>query len=209
MNNRIVNSFFFVLLSIFCVISYALPVCKTEGFGPFGARDCGEGTVESLHVAGPLTMHGTTVDGSVTVNGKVYMFNSLVRGKTKIVGQLTATASRLGLLELNGHARLINTTIRRAARIDGNMYAEGTTFEKPLSIAAVRTELEKTKTRNIFIRRIDASTAEKPRRQLIRLEDHTTVRGNVQFRQQNGVVQIDSTSKVTGKIIGGRLMPID
>ena len=119
------------------------------------------------------------------LNGIIITLNG-----TTIEGQSTV----YGKLELNQGA-----TLKGGLQIGGVLIANDSTIEGTTKIGSTSVTLSNTKTSTLNI--TPEGTPAK-----VTLENGTVVSGNVVFGSGNGIVYEDSSSSITGKVIGGKIV---
>lgn len=165
---------FFSTLMI-AAAAQAEDVCSR--LGPI--TECGEGKLSHLDVAGKVTLRGTNV-----------------LGNTHIAGILKASNATLNDLELAGKVKLVASQVQGAARISGLLVSCNSNFSHKLNVSSDYTRLEKTTLPAI---RISAGGHE----QVLYLANNSFIKGDVTFESGHGMVLVDQTSQVVGRVKGG------
>jgi len=169
------------MLTIFTVFLTITGVAKAEEVcsrvGPI--TECGEGKLSQLDVAGKVTLRGTTV-----------------LGNTHIAGILKATNATLKDLELAGKAKLVTSKVQGNARVSGYLLACNSNFTNKLIISSDHTRIE-----NTIIPSIKISPGN--REQVLYLANNSLIKGDITFESGRGMVLMDQTSQISGKVKGG------
>ena len=163
---------------------------------------CMESNIKKdLFFAGKVELYHSELHGKLTVHGPTLLFNTQIAKKTEIHGVLLATSSRLQALILVGHARLVRCDFRGPVTQNGALYAEDVHFHKELQVTTHRVEFHKTRAKTLqFI----AAGAESGTARLLELRDHSEIDEDVIFPSgSHGIVRMDRTSSVKGKVIHG------
>lgn len=163
------------LLFICAQTSFAYPVCTRTG----AITECGTGKLDQLDVAGKATLNGTTVVGN-----------------THIAGVLAATNVNLNSLNVAGKATLIMSKVNDATKINGLLVSCSTKFNRKITISSDKTHFDHSETNEIEINPGNDA-------QVVYLGNNTVVKGNISFSSGHGLVVIDSSSKINGRVIGG------
>tara|TARA_Y100000588_G_C13790504_1_gene726460 strand:- start:59 stop:655 length:597 start_codon:yes stop_codon:yes gene_type:complete len=163
-----------------CVSIANANICKSEP----GSITCGKGEVNSLTGNGMVTINGTTILGDTAVNG-----------------MLNATDGSFNKLNVNGAALLVQCTVNETAQVKGTLTASSCKFENTLRIYSNMTRFINSKVNyNLIINHTDN------KEQVVYLDNHSEVNGDITFEDKNGKVIVRGGSKVTGNIYGGRLI---
>jgi hypothetical protein len=165
----------FILCCFVSTKNLSNPICSRTG----AITVCGKGTLDHLHVAGKVTLDGTTV-----------------LEKTEIAGMLNAKEVYLNTLKVSGKVSLYNSQIKGTAKISGMLDAQQSKFYQKIDISSDMTHLSASYSRDIQISRGGD-------RQVLCLKDNTIIDGNILFTSNRGVVVIDRSSKINGRVDGG------
>jgi hypothetical protein len=171
---HIKNTIFLCFLFM-SINSFANRTCDRTG----AITICGKGTLDHLHVAGKATLEGTTV-----------------LGKTEIAGMLKAKGSSFNNLKVSGKVLIDNSQIKGKTKVSGLLDAINSKFYQLLNISSDKTYLSETYTRDIQISRGGDT-------QVLCVQNNTVVDGNIRFISNHGVVVIDQSSKIKGRVTGG------
>lgn len=123
-----------------------------------------------------------SINGSCTVNG--FNVNNTLKIRGKAIGQ--------------------RWDIRGNAEINGCLKASDQSRFTNIDLCSYDSSLEHSTANNIVIKRC---TPVRP--QILRLSQGTVINGNVTFEDGQGVIYVDSTSRVTGTVTGGRVITDD
>lgn len=152
-------------------------VCARRG----AITECGEGILPSLDVSGMAWLSGTSVSGN-----------------THVSGLLNAERATLDTMNVSGKASLTNTSVSGAAKISGLLLACHSEFRKPILIHSDRTHLDQSTATDIKI-------SPGNEQQILCLGHNTIVNGIIEFTSGNGIVAMDHSSKLNGKVLGGEV----
>jgi hypothetical protein len=156
-------------------ISFAYSVCSRTG----SITECGAGKLDELDVAGKATLNETTVTGD-----------------THIAGMLNAKNANLNTLNIAGKATFFTSHVRGAAKISGLLASCNTSFNKKITISSDKAYFDHSEANEIEVNPGGDT-------QVVYLGNNTLVKGNISFSSGHGLVVIDSTSRVIGRVIGG------
>lgn len=166
-------------------VVFAGDPCQSTS-GPYGPMICGGG-----------------VTNSVYSNGSVSMQDTIVRQATQINGQLLAEKVVFNTLTVNGKVSLQHSVVQGEANLSGFMSAFKTTFGDTLNIASNYLKLSACHTADIIV---SASGDGVSGTQTIDLTDSSLVDGDITFKANDGVVNLGPNSKITGKVLGGKIV---
>jgi len=188
-----IHNYFLMVLAIMslCVVStYSMDFgcIFPKGSSSWASRTYGRKTVENVNVNGSTNLDGTTVTDSTSVNGS-----------------LRATEADLNRLHVNGSANLEKCTVHGNAHINGSLKSKDNRFEDTLIISSHKVCLDSTSTQSIEVRKITPDN----NKQVVTLENNSSVMGDITFASGNGVVIVDSQSKISGNVIGGVVVKKD
>lgn len=119
------------------------------------------------------------VEPTINANGNVILKHMQVEGNTNVKGQLFVEDSELATLDMFGLLK-----------------AQNTTFLGPVTIWANGAEIIGGSTKNICV------SSHSGVARLV-LSGNVTVNGDISFIDDKGVVLIDNTVQLIGKVIGG------
>lgn len=170
--------------------------------------------VKNIHHSGRLLLRKIKVIESTIVNGYLQVENSDLNQQTVVNGHIKAKDSKFNELTVNGDSDLTNDVVRGTTSINGkldldhtqfdasltvfgHLKAKDSTFKKTVTVNNNNTDLENCNLEDITIQKGDGKQA-----QTLNLKA-TKVSGNVVFESGKGVVNMDSSSSVGGKVTGG------
>lgn len=149
-----------------------------------GSMTCGKGEINNLKGNGMVTINGTTVTGVTIVNGV-----------------LNATDCSLNTLDVNGTGSLMQCTINDNAEIKGSLSASSSKFEHGLNVHSNVTRFINSKVNdNLTIHHSGH------KEQIVYLDNHSEVNGDIIFEDKNGKVIIRGGSEVKGNVHGGQII---
>lgn len=143
---------------------------------------------QNLKIAGSLTGSSITVTGQGSVDGSCAVNGFNVNNTLKVRG--SATGQRWD--------------IRGDTVITGCLKASDQSRFTSITLYSYDSTLEHSTANNIIIKRCALN-----RPQLLRLSQGTVINGNVTFEDGQGVIYVDSTSRVTGTVTGGTVITDD
>lgn len=180
-----------ILLLITCLTilstTYADDPCQSSS-GPYGPMTCTGGITPSISANGPVTITDTIVEHGAQVNGV-----------------LNAEKATFGSLTINGKVILRSVLVKGTVTVAGVLSAEKTTLQDTLTISTNAVHLTACHTADVII---DNSGDGIVAPQILHLSGGTVVDGNVTFKGDEGIVQLGPNSKITGKVIGGKIVHI-
>lgn len=178
------------IMSLCVVTTYSMDFgfIFSKGSSIFGSRTHGNETVKDVNANGSTNLDGTTVTDSTNVNGS-----------------FCANEADLNKLNVNGSANLEKCTVHGNAHINGSLNSKDNIFEDTLIISSHKVCLDSTSTQSIEVRKVTPDN----NKQVVRLENNSTVMGDITFASGNGVVVVDSHSKILGNVIGGVVVKKD
>lgn len=195
--------------------------------------NCSEGVINGITHNGDINFEKTTVNGSSVLQGNTAINNASLDGLT-LKGNASLTESKLNTMNVVGNVYAKNVTVSGDTNVLGKFYAANTTiaantklvgeidcdhclFEKDASLlgnvvvsdSEVLGSLNLDSDRNAFYEsKLNNIVMKKPvghHKQIISL-NHGTVVNNIHFEGKGGLVMLDSTSKITGKVEGGTVV---
>ncbi len=164
----------------------------------YGALLMSQTSPQSIHHAGVLQLDNVKVATSTTVNGYLMAKNSQFHDTT-VNGQCQLENSELlGPVTVNGQLQLKNVNAEAAITVIGFIGARSSLFEKPITVTSTSADFIDSTLQDI--------TLEPVKNQSQRLNlTRTKVKGNIIFTAGNGVVRMDPTSTLDGKVTGGQI----
>lgn len=173
-----------------------------------------EGLMELDHsviTEGIMNDHGLTADWSdmarLSIGGKVWIRNSIVRGKS-CIGNLARIYDSEICRELEVCKELYaeRTHFGSDVHVDGDITAKCCGFDGEITALAEIIILEGTSTEDITV----LASGPYYDAQVITLKNGSVVNGDITFESLRGKVCVDSTSQIYGQIIGGHVVkPFD
>jgi hypothetical protein len=155
-------------------------VCTVEP----GSVSCGKGSVDDLSGNGMVTVNGTTVRETTSVNGL-----------------LKATDATFGSLQIHGTATLTQCIVNDLADFKGSVTASSSQFKNTLEIYSTLSRFVNTKIdSDIHVHHTDNP------KQVIHLEKNSVVAGDIVFDDGEGQVIVRGKSSITGKVVGGEII---
>lgn len=172
-----------MLIALFFISAVSLAnaeICKSMP----GNLNCAKGEINHIKANGIVSVNGTTVSGVSLVNG-----------------MLSADNASFSSLEVNGSSTISKSSINKDARIKGSLIATSSFFKQSLDLYSNYARINATHIDgNINIHHINDS---KPK---VFLENDTKVSGDIIFDDGNGTVVMSKGAKISGKVIGGKII---
>lgn len=187
-HNYFLMAFVITSCCVFTTYSMDFGFIFSKGSSSSGSSKHGSETVKDVNSNGSTNLGGTTVTDSTSVNGS-----------------LRATEADLNKLDVNGSANLEKCTVHGNANINGSLKGKDNTFEDKLTISSNKVCLDSTSTQSIEIRKVTSDN----NKQVVTLENNSSVKGDITFASGNGVVVVDSNSQLSGNVIGGEVVKKD
>lgn len=151
---------------------------------PTGVGNYGEETIDSVQGEGLVKLSGTRVE-DLHVNGS-----------------LVSKDAKLGSLIILGEANLRDTTVSGSTDIIGFLQTHGSHFQKNLSVCTQKAIFTRTKIESLTVRKEPSYKG----KQIIELKQGSVVHGPIHFESGKGEVQIDASSRIEGKVTGGKVI---
>jgi hypothetical protein len=199
-----------------------------------GTMHCTSGTVNEINYTGIVDLDGTTVtgvfkvlgnadiqDGHLTtmyVRGVTHLEDSNVRNSMEIIGNLSAKKSEItGTTKIVGDLNGRNLTFGNNTNIVGTINCDQCVFKQDalligdvtLNNSQIQTSLLLNAKNSLFsTTKLNDITVKKPtadEQQEIQLKNGSLAH-NITFENQKGIVVLDSTSKITGAVVGGKVV---
>jgi len=223
------KKFMILVVGLFCfsLCAESDVVRKISGTAELSDQHCA-----SLEINGEATLTKVTVDKllsinglgtlnectfcNVNINGDVTMTKGTVAGTLETNGTCKIDGVEIkGACDLNGDVKIDNATIHALSEVTGSFKALNTTFYNQLTAESEKISLHKCTTKDIRIKKTEPEPSiwrsflnlffkSTDNTQEVRLTD-TQVQGDIIFEANNGIVYLAGSSKVSGKIIGGRV----
>jgi len=210
------------------VISLLLgAVCQHSAFAEesvcsknFGELKCGAGIIRQINHLGSAELNGTKITEQLQVTGNVNAKN-IKAGSIKILGDLSANRMLvknvfhlIGSVQVNngkfesevnitGEGDFANSSFQKGMNITGRLNADSVTLKNELDFKGCRISLNRSKTRDVTIRKEEKCQDGK---QLVYLQDGSRIDGDIRFEGGLGQVRSDMSSGITGHVIGGEII---
>ena len=148
--------------------------------------------VNNIDINRPLCINGqATLGKDVSVQK-----NMLINGR--LISQYVNFQSDL---TVSGNASIDNTTIAGKANFRGNLEAKESVLAKAVEILSNKARFDNCKIDSILVKTLPRSVVQR-----IYLSNQSEIAGDIIFEDGNGEVYCDKTSKIHGKIVGGKLI---
>lgn len=175
-----IKKIFFPILLVGCISStHAGDVCNMLS----GIINCGEGVIDHINGNGTANINGTTVTGKTVFNGA-----------------FSANNATFSSVELKGSVNFSQCNVSKQSSIKGALFASSTKFNHGLKVYSSNVK---------FVNSQIVGDLHMPRteqeEQVVVLDKHSRIKGNIIFDGLHGTVIIRGKSKVDGKIMGGEL----
>lgn len=141
-------------------------------------------------IVGKVTMNCLKVKGTAKFN------NTTIKENLDVMGSLNATSANLNSLTIKGQVTLDKSKVSGVVNIQGMLEASDTTFGDKILLETQSATFKHSTMKGIKI------TSTKPA--TVYLNDQSTVDGDIEFTHGDGIVK-NNGSKITGKVIGGKL----
>ena len=151
---------------------------------PTGVGNYGVEFIDSIEGAGLVKLQGTSVKD------------------LQMQGSLLSKDAKLGSITILGEANLRDTIISGETTITGAVQTHSSTFEKPVIVCTKKALFTRTKLHSITMRQEPSYKG----KQIIELKQGTTVTGPIHFESGKGEVHIDPSSRIDGKVTGGKVI---
>lgn len=167
----------------------------------FGPADLKDIKTNSLTVTGPLSFNNVAVDGNVTVIGPIKEDSSDLSCKDfDVLGPITAKNIKCDSINIIGSANLENIETTGDVKIVGSVEIEKAKLQN-VTLMTSEMSLSDTTVSDITVEKIPLSGEP----QTLYLKKGTIVSGSITFKSGKGVVILQNSSKVNGKINGATL----
>jgi|GEM_PF-2511557 len=220
----------------FALLALSFMLTNTYAFNCMGDCQLGKQTVDFVNSASNLTLNQTTVMGDVHVAGKLQatavklknlaaagktdLDNTIVENDAKIAGKLTAHGSTFNgdvflaakasfsnsklnkQLNTTGKTELINSRVRGKTKSAGVLVAKRSIFDSSVKLAGDNAIFSNTQLNS------DLIVESKDKTPTIEMICGSTVKGQISFEGEPGIVKTEQTSKAKFKIKNGRLEKI-
>lgn len=163
----------------------------------------GSANLDNVTVTETLTVNGSaTISESniknLTTHGSANLQKTTINGHCQTHGSLISSESTIHQLTTRGSANLYETMVHELCDISGSLIAQSSTLNRMI-VSSKRITLINSKTKTIHIRKQTG-----PCEQIVEL-NNTTVDGDITFESGEGKILLKSNSKITGKVVGGRI----
>jgi hypothetical protein len=163
-----------ILLSLLCIISMNAIAKCTEAIANI---TMGKISLPCLKVKGSVILNGTTIQDHLI-----------------LIGELTATAAHFNRLNIKGDVILNHSTVSGKTDIEGKLKATDTVFSDNIYLKTNEAIFDHSTIQNLEV--------SSNKTVYVFLNNHSTVNGNIIFKNKNGIVK-NNHSSITGKVIGG------
>lgn len=188
----------------FVLANFAFSACATGKFGKSLKNHLINGSVSfantnfsKLGVNGSLNLANSIVEDEIIVNGAASLENVQAR-KVKVNGALYAYKIVISdSLQVSGGFDGDEVIDHGILKVKGGIKCKNSSFNV-VEIESDKCVLQHTQAKSISFKNVK-------HQQILQLENYTIVEGDVTFGSSEGIVKVDSTSKVLGKIVGGNL----
>ncbi len=157
--------------------------------------------LENLKVYGPTTLKNVTVEQKIDVHGPLVSKNI----KTKsldVLGPVKVNKMQAENIEITGPAIIKNSEISGNSNINGPLIGKDSHFKGNLSISAHKIKLIDSEAASIFIKKNSKSDHKK---QILYLAGKTVINKDISFEREGGLVVVDKSATLKGKIKGGQI----
>lgn len=165
----------------------------------FGEQEIRNQTIDKISHSGHLEISHTTVQDSAILNGTVNAKNTTFQNLT-VNGDIVLDESQvINTFAVNGSLDTDDSSFKGTVLIHGMISAESSQFNEKLTLHGNHAEFEECELQNLEIKTADSSTPPQ-----VFLEE-TTIKGDVIFDKEGGVVLVDEKSKILGQVKGGTI----
>lgn len=173
-----IKKIFFPILLVGCISStHAGDVCNMLP----GIINCGEGVIDHINGNGIASINGTSITG-----------------KTLFNGALSANNATFSSIDLKGSVNLTQCTVSEKSNIKGALVASSTKFNNKLTVYSDKVKFVNSHiVGDLYMPRTEQAE------QVVVLDKHSTIKGNIIFDSLHGIVILQGKSKIYGEIIGG------
>ena len=168
------------LCTAFCCLTHSMAETINVCNDKFGIIECKKGTQTDLNAHGSAHLDHTRIEGTSSIHGYLH-----------------ATHAHLDKLKVHGTALLDHCLVNQTTNVFGYLSAAGTQFKQPITLHGNTSNFN-----HSLINSLNIITPTKQTPQ-VWLKDHSEIAGNINFRHKKGIVFLDKTSLIHGKIIGG------
>lgn len=165
----------------------------------FGEKEIRNKTIDKISHSGHLEISHTTIQDSAILNGTVNAKNTTFQNLT-VNGDIVLDESQvINTFAVNGSLDTDDSSFKGPVLIHGMISAESSQFNEKLTLHGNHAEFEECELKNLEIKTADATLSPQ-----VFLEE-TTIKGDVVFDKEGGVVLVDEKSKIMGQVKGGTI----
>lgn len=220
-----------VLLALYSVNVFAAAVCTDHDSN----RNCTQGTLNGLTYKGNIIFDKTTVNGLAKLQGNSDIQNANF-DKLNLNGNGSLVSSNVNTFKVRGSVYAKDVTVKGDTNVLGKFYGANTiiannaklvgvidcdhcSFQKntmlygdvvmsdsevlgSLSLNSAKNEFYQSKLNDIVVKK-----SVHHEKQVISL-NHGTIAKNIRFEGQGGVVMLDSSSSILGKVENGTIVKV-
>lgn len=144
---------------------------------------CAKGSIDTLTANGKMTAKDTKISQSLIVNGELDAKHITVKN-----------------LEVNGFAILKQSTILNNFIMRGNLDLSSSSLNETLNLYSNQAHFSDSKINNIHVFKTNDP------KQIIRLNKHCQVKGNIVFDSGKGIVIAEKGTNLSGKVSGATVI---
>ncbi|MBS0624551.1 MAG: hypothetical protein JSS32_00700 [Verrucomicrobia bacterium] len=148
-----------------------------------GAGSFGSEFIDSISGAGLVKLNGTQVEN------------------LKIDGSLISKDAKLGSISVQGEVNLRDSVVSGKTHVIGYVTSQGSSFQN-LTISTPKATFTKTRIDSLTVQSVPSYKG----KQVLELKQGTIVSGPITFESGKGEVLVDSTSRIEGKVSGGKVI---
>ena len=190
-------------------------VCKNTA----ASLRCGDGLMEEINNAGNVDLKGTIVSGDTVISGSFKAIDAKL-GALQVAGWSNIDSSVIGgLATITGSTKLHDSQFEKALHVTGNLNSAHDTFASDLVVTG-KVKLDGSEVQGVLTaasREMTFTGAQLNRleikpvgsvksKQVVYLQDHTVVSGDINFASGRGAVFVGSGSAINGKVSGGEVL---
>jgi hypothetical protein len=158
-------------------------------------------TLTTFDSFGDLSMKNSTITNKISVFGKLNAKNTTINSLAAFGESNLNNSIIKGMANINGKLIITNSTIWGPLHILGEITAKSSNFKGDIFAAGDKYKFTKCTLENTIVQANKSNTIQK-----IIIRNHSKINGNIEFEQGNGIVEIDSTSTIHGKVIGATVI---
>ena len=154
-------------------------------------------------INGSYKVNNTDINKPLCINGQATLGKGVSVQKDMLVnGRLISQyVDFQSDLAVNGNASIDNTTILGKANFRGSVEASESVLAKAVEILSDKAQFGHCKIDSILVKTLPRSVVQR-----IYLSNQSEITGDILFEDGKGEVYCDNTSKIHGKIVGGKLI---